>query len=127
MQLVKSKLDFEGISTIENLPDPTTAQQAATKAYVDANSGGGNSVVVDVDFGVRGDFIVQTVPALWVLSTSILMFSVQPNALDHDFEDAILEQLQCTYGNIVVGVSFDLFVHAPQETWGRFKINVIAK
>lgn len=34
---ILSDLDFNSVSRITNLPDPTAAQQAATKAYVDAN------------------------------------------------------------------------------------------
>ena len=36
MPLVKANLDFENQARIQNLPDPSAAQEPATKAYVDA-------------------------------------------------------------------------------------------
>lgn len=36
MPLVKANLDFESLAKIVNLPDPSGAQDAATKAYVDS-------------------------------------------------------------------------------------------
>ena len=65
MKLVKSNLDFEGVSTIENLPDPTTAQQAATKAYVDVNLGGGlieTSVSANITLSVPQFSLVYATP-----------------------------------------------------------------
>lgn len=33
---IKTNLDFENVARIQNLPDPSTAQEPATKAYVDS-------------------------------------------------------------------------------------------
>lgn len=97
--------------------------------WTNKGSGGGGSTVhtqtVDIDFGASGDYVTTTVSAAWVTPSHNIVFSVTPNTLDHDVEDCILEEITCSYGNIVNGVSFDLHVHAPNETWGRYKIKVI--
>jgi hypothetical protein len=45
---------------------------------------------------------------------------------DHDEEDALLEELKVSYGNIIENTSFDIFVHAPEESWGRYIIKGFA-
>ena len=86
---------------------------------------GPNKIIVDVDFGSNSDMIQQTVSASWITTATALTACVLPNTLDHDPEDCILEQISVSFGNIINATSFDLFVHAPENTWGRYKINVI--
>jgi hypothetical protein len=94
-----------------------------------STGGGGGTTVnkasVEVDFGTGGDYITQTVNVAWILGTSCLSFAVTPNLTDHDIEDALLEKITCTYGNIVEGSRFDLHVHAPEETSGRYIIKIL--
>jgi hypothetical protein len=98
---------------------------AGVQTMVTIAAGGVNTSLVAVDFGTDSDYLVITVPATWVASTSSIGFAVTPNLLDHDIEDCLLEQINCTYGNIVAGVSFDLHLHAPNGTWGRYNISAI--
>jgi hypothetical protein len=81
----------------------------------------------EVDFGTGGDagFLSYTVPALWITSTTKLIFTIGPNLTDHDYEDSLLEEIKCTYGAIVPGTSFDLYVYAPNQTHGRYIITAI--
>jgi archaellum component FlaF (FlaF/FlaG flagellin family) len=95
---------------------------------VTAGAGGGttvNTVTADIDFGAaENDFAQVTVSASWVLSTSTISLTILPNSLDHDPEDVLLEELKCTYGNIIDNTSFDIYVHAPNNTFGRYKIKI---
>jgi hypothetical protein len=80
----------------------------------------------DIDFGLAENcFVSATVSATWVTASSVLSLTILPNVLDHDNEDALIEELKCSYGNIVDGVGFDVFIHAPNETWGRYKIKIL--
>lgn len=89
-------------------------------------TGGGNTATADIDFGLNENcFASTTVSASWISSTSSLSMTILPNTLDHDSEDALLEEIKVTYGNIVDGVSFDIFAHAPNDTWGRYKVKII--
>ena len=94
-------------------------------AWIAPSSGGANKVTQEVDFGAVGDYLSVTVPATWVDATSSIVLSILPNLTDHDTEDVLLEELKCTYGNIVNGVSFDLHIHAPNETWGRYIVKAV--
>lgn len=94
-----------------------------TKSEIDAKI---NKISQEIDFGVSGDFVSATVSAPWVLTTTIINLSITPNLTDHDEEDSLLEELKVSYGNIVENTSFDIFVHAPQESWGRFIIKGLA-
>jgi Collagen triple helix repeat (20 copies) len=84
-----------------------------------------NTETVEVNFGAHDDYAITTVSAAWIQSTSILSMTITPNLTDHDIEDALLEGVVCTYGNIVNGVSFDVHCHAPNDTHGRYNIKII--
>lgn len=94
-------------------------------AYV-GFTGSSNTATADIDFGLAENcFASATVSASWVTSSSVMSLTIVPNTLDHDNEDALIEELKCSYGNIVDGVGFDVFVHAPNDTWGRYKIKIL--
>jgi hypothetical protein len=44
---------------------------------------------------------------------------------DHDPEDAILEGVRFEINNIVAGVGFDIIGHAPEGTYGKYKIECL--
>jgi hypothetical protein len=104
-------------------PDGTVQTTAAT------GGGGGGSTTytasASVDFGANDDLVQVTVSAAWITSTTKLFLTLESDPLDHDTEDVLLEELKVTYGNVVVGTSFDIFVHAPNETWGRYVVDII--
>jgi hypothetical protein len=80
----------------------------------------------EINFGSVGDFVKVTVAASWVEAGSVMVLQLTPNLTDHDYDDVILEGLRATYGNIVVGISFDVYVHAPEGTWGRYNVIALA-
>lgn len=125
-----SNLDFGGVSKITNLPDPTNPQDAATRAYVLANVGGGGAgtavykTIQLVDFGTtENDYVTTTVTNANVLSTHTFSFCVERYSTDGDPEDSILETIHVTKGVVVNNTSFDIHVHAPEGTWGRYNIH----
>jgi len=46
---------------------------------------------------------------------------------DHDPEDAILEGVRFEINNVVAGVGFDIIGHAPEGTYGKYKIKCIGQ
>jgi collagen type VII alpha len=97
-------------------------------AWVAAPSGGGGGgsatvVTQAVDFGtVDNDYVLAIVASTVVTSASTLTYQIQPNLLDHDYEDSALEQIHCSFGIIIDNTSVELHVHAPEMTWGRYNI-----
>jgi hypothetical protein len=135
----KTKITYDSKGLVTAGVDATTADIADStdKRYVtDANllvigntsgvnTGDQNFETAEVDFGAVSDYAITTVPALWITPTSTLSLAITPNLIDHDIEDALLERIVCTYGNIVDGVSFDVHCHAPNETHGRYNIKIM--
>jgi hypothetical protein len=90
-----------------------------------AAAGGGRIGQATVDFGVDdNDLISVTIAAPWVgASSKIVCSPAYETTPEHDPEDAQLEGLTVTAGNIVPGASFDLIAFAPESTFGTYKIN----
>lgn len=94
------------------------------------STGSGNFLQVEVDFGFssgnEGDIARTTVTGQsWVTGSSVILCNPFGGATaDHSPDDAIVEGLVAYAENIVVGVGFDVVAYAPQNTWGRYLINV---
>ena len=77
-----------------------------------------------LDFGTGSDLAITSVDEPQVRSFSTVRLTLVGPSDDHDVEDALLEQLQvCT--EIVVGVGFNIYGHAPFGTWGRYNVQWI--
>jgi hypothetical protein len=120
------------------VPAPGAGDAAAGK-FLKANgswvvpSGGGSSgnfLQVTVDFGFssgnEGDIARVTVTGQsWVTSGSVILANVFAGTTsDHSPDDAIAEGLVAFIENIVAGVGFDVVVYAPQNSWGRYLVNI---
>jgi hypothetical protein len=74
-------------------------------------------------------YALKTVTGLtWVTADSFITCKVLGNTTaDHDAEDAILEGVRFEINNIVAGVGFDIIGHAPEGTYGKYKIKCIGQ
>lgn len=82
---------------------------------------------VEVDFGATEQpSAMATVSASYVLTTSKIICSIaMKSTTDHDIEDVVAEGLQVFAGNIQNGVGFDVYINAPNNTWGKYKVQAI--
>jgi hypothetical protein len=108
--------------------------QGNISGYVPTSgSGGGNYLQVEVDFGFsagnEGDIARVTVTGQsWVTAGSVILCNPFGGATaDHSPDDAIVEGLVAYAENVVAGVGFDVVVYAPQNSWGKYLVNVTGK
>jgi hypothetical protein len=91
---------------------------------------GGNYLQVEADFGFdagnEGDIARTTVTGQpWVTAGSVILCNPFGGAtVDHNPDDAIVEGLVAYAENIVPGVGFDVVIYAPQNSWGKYLVNV---
>jgi hypothetical protein len=87
-------------------------------------AGSADSVEGTVDFGSGGEttFVSVVVAASWITTSKKLSYCIL--SVTGDPEDAALEELHVTFGNIIANTSFEIFVHAPNGTTGQYKIQV---
>jgi len=136
-----------GLSNVPNVDTSTTANitDSTNKRFVtDAeqivigNTSGANtgdetytsitnklnlhSGTVNIDFGVSGDFLTVTVPALWVAAShkGKIKCEVLDDGIDHLEGEAALGSMLASVNNIVPGVSFDILIVSQHDTWGRY-------
>lgn len=80
---------------------------------------------IPVDFGTGGDTLSASGVAAWVGAATVFMSAlVLPNALDHDPEDVLLEQISANVQS-VVGTTATVNVYAPNQTWGRYTVRLV--
>ena len=97
------------------------------------SSGSANSsysVIATIDFGPVTDYHENdstsvVVSAPWVSSDTILTATFGGPSSDHDVEDAAIENIILSIGNIIPGVSFEVFAHSENFTWGQYQINIL--
>jgi hypothetical protein len=64
----------------------------------------------------------------WVAADTFITCKVLGlTTADHDPEDAILEGVRFEINNIVAGSGFDLIGHAPEGTYGKYKIKCLGQ
>lgn len=108
----------------------TTAGGKIDPTLLPTSSGSGNFLQVQVDFGFsagnEGDIARTTVTGqAWVTSSSVILCNPFAGATtDHAADDAIVEGLVAFAENLVVGVGFDVVAFAPQNSWGKYLVNV---
>jgi hypothetical protein len=122
-----------GVS-ITNTPtganETLVSTSSTTAQWQPAPSGTGNFLQVEVDFGFsagnEGDIARTTVTGqTWVTAGSIILCNPFAGMTpDHSPDDTIVEGLVAYAENIVPGVGFDVVSYAPQNSWGRYLINV---
>lgn len=87
-------------------------------------SGGGEKVVVTVDFGAGSDLATAVVTGqAWVTSASAITATLGSATADHDAEDGLIEGITLTVADLVVGDGFTVYAHAPYGTHGQYSIN----
>ena len=74
-------------------------------------------------------FVVKTITGQsWVAADSYITCKcLGLTSDDHDAEDAILEGVKFEINNIVAGVGFDIIGHAPEGTYGKYKIKCLGQ
>lgn len=93
----------------------------------DTIMGVASATPVLMDFGaVETDITVTTVLNSLVTSTSIIRPSLLLKVtVDHDEDDYIAEELKVYTQNIIPGVSFDIVLHALNNSFGQYYVNYI--
>ena|SRR5271170_5225241 len=100
----------------------------AGNVQIGGGAGSGNFLQTIVNFGsLEGETIARvTLTGLaWVTGSSVILCNpFGGTTVDHDPDDAIVEELQAYAENIVPGVGFDVVAVAPNGTAGHYLINV---
>lgn len=89
-------------------------------------AGGAISTIVDFGYpnGGEGMSVTQTIADTEVTALSRFVYKFSDSA-DHNIEEAVLEQIRPLVLAIVPGVSFDLMVYAPTDTWGTYNLTIL--
>jgi hypothetical protein len=90
---------------------------------------GVNKMSVTINFGPatdpEEDTVYTTVSAPWVAADSVITLTLGGPTSDHDLEDAAIERIIMSVGNIVPGVSFDIIANAGNCSWGQYQVEVV--
>jgi hypothetical protein len=87
------------------------------------------SAIIDFGFpnGLEGDTYTVYFPATWVTDSSVISCSVKNYSPDHTGEDVAVENIGAYVTEIVSGSGFYVTAVAPQNSWGRYIINILGK
>ena len=62
----------------------------------------------------------------WVTANSVIVATMAGGTADHpDPDEAAVEDIVVTVGNLVVGVGFTISAYTPARTWGHYFVNII--
>ena len=115
---------------------PYTAEEILALSLTELTTASWNGVIdpVGITNGIsllhkEGSYTTKTITGQsWVTSDSFINCRVNGlTTADHDAEDAILEGIRFEINNIVAGVGFDIIGHAPDGTYGKYKIKCLGQ
>jgi hypothetical protein len=75
---------------------------------------------------IENDMAVATVLDSTITSTDIFLCTISHVATaDHDYEDAAIERIVASVMNIKPGIGYDVVATAQNNSWGKYKVNVM--
>ena len=90
-----------------------------------SSSGGGNATTAVLDFGTNaGEYSASAVVTgqTWVTSSSSIIATVIDYASNNSAEDASVDGVSVTIGDIVAGTGFTVYAASPFGSVGQFKV-----
>lgn len=111
---------------VSSVPDGSDASLVQPSDWNASHVGAVEVASGTVDFGTASDIAEVSVSASWVTSSSIIICCPSGSATaDHDAEDYLLEGITANAVSLVDGVGFTIRAHAPNGTFGQYKINAM--
>jgi len=108
-------------SWANNVLNSISSSYATTASFVVLT----NTATGSINFGFassgENSFAETTILAPWVTTSSLIHIRVTPSN-DHDRIDSLLDGLIFSTENIINGISFDIYCHALNNTWGTYNI-----
>ncbi len=108
-------------SWANNVVNSISSSYATTASFVILT----NTATGSINFGFtssgENSFAETTILAPWVTTSSLIHIRVIPSN-DHDRIDSLLDGLIFSTENIINGISFDIYCHALNNTWGTYNI-----
>lgn len=101
--------------------EPAFAGRVVGSPLVSRSTFNGSMSTEVLDFGTGSDMAMTSVADPMVRDYSSLRLTLGGPSTDHDVEDGLIEQLVLSF-EMLPGVGFNIYAHAPSGTWGRYNV-----
>ena len=99
--------------------------EAGLNAVEASGGGGANGTTATLDFGTNGTTASTTLTGLaWVAAGTKFTASLAGSTADHTAEEAALQGITLSVGNVVAGVGFTVYGFCPTGAVGTVSVHI---